>query len=75
MALFLLCMALSGKVLTWDSLQKGSQQGPGFCYLCRKARENIHHLLVNCHFVNDVWDAVKTLLGGEGIREGPAIDS
>jgi ribonuclease HI len=44
------------KALTWEVLRKKGWHGPGFCYLCRRASEDIHHLLIHCTFTKEVWN-------------------
>jgi len=36
-------------------LRRKGWQGPGFCVLCRRASEDIHHLLIHCIFAQDIW--------------------
>jgi hypothetical protein len=46
------------KALTWEVLRKKGWHGPGLCYLCRRATEEIHHLLIHCTFTTEVWNRV-----------------
>lgn len=43
------------RILTWDTLRLKGWEGPGFCSLCRRAQEDIQHLLIHCEFTKDVW--------------------
>jgi ribonuclease HI len=48
---------LAGKerILTWDALQRRGWEGPGYCCLCKKAAEDLNHLLIRCPFTAEVW--------------------
>jgi len=48
-------LAGKGKLLTWDQLRRRGWEGPGLCPLCRQAQEDINHLLIHCHFSQEVW--------------------
>jgi ribonuclease HI len=48
------------KTLTWDMLQKRGWEGPGICKLCNQSTEDIHHLLIHCHFTRAVWQRLLT---------------
>ena len=61
---------LENKAPTWDILQKRFIEGPGFCALCRKAEETIHHLFVQCSFSQSIWTEVGNQLGFIGGWQG-----
>jgi hypothetical protein len=48
------------KTLTWDMLRKRGWEGPGICKLCNQSTEDIHHLLIHCHFSRAVWQRLLT---------------
>jgi ribonuclease HI len=48
------------KTLTWDLLQKRGWEGPGICKLCNHSEEDIHHILIHCHFSRAVWQRILT---------------
>jgi hypothetical protein len=52
-------LAMEGKILTWDSLQKRGWEGPGRCPLCKQDSENIIHLFKLCPFAISVWNIVS----------------
>jgi hypothetical protein len=51
-------LALEGKILTWDSLQKRGWEGPGRCPLCKLDSETIFHLFKLCPFALTVWNII-----------------
>jgi hypothetical protein len=48
---------LAGKerILTWDALRRRGWEGPGYCSLCKRAPEDLNHLLIHCPFTTEVW--------------------
>jgi len=61
---------LENKVPTWDILKKRFLHGPGFCALCRKDEETIHHLFVQCSYTQAIWSEVGKQLGFTGGWQG-----
>ena len=61
---------LENKAPTWDILQKRFIEGPGYCALCRKDEETIHHLFVQCSFSQTIWTEVGYQLGYIGGWQG-----
>jgi hypothetical protein len=53
-----LWLAMEGKILTWESLQRRGWEGPGRCPLCRMDLETISHLFISCTFTRQVWDTL-----------------
>jgi hypothetical protein len=53
---------LAGKdrILTWEALQRRGWEGPGFCSLCKKASEDLPHLMIHCPFTREVWNRFVT---------------
>jgi hypothetical protein len=51
-------LALEGKILTWDSLQKRGWEGPGRCPLCKMESETIFHLFKSYPFAKTVWNII-----------------
>jgi hypothetical protein len=51
-------LALEGKILTWDTLQKRGWTGPGHCPLCKSDLESVSHLFIYCPFAISVWNLV-----------------
>jgi len=65
--------AITGKVPTWENLQKRSINGPGWCVLCKRAGESITHLFIECSFAAEVWKACSLLMGQEMRWEGESV--
>jgi ribonuclease HI len=53
-------LSAKGKTLTWDLLRKRGWEGPGICKLCNRSAEDIHHILIHCHFTRVVWQRLIT---------------
>jgi hypothetical protein len=51
-------LALEGKILTWDTLQKRGWTGLGHCSLCKSDCESVSHLFIYCPFAISVWNLV-----------------
>jgi len=51
-------LALEGKILTWDTLQKRGWTGPGHCSLCKSDCESVSHIFIACPFAISVWNAI-----------------
>jgi len=70
--LFMWC-ALENKAPTWDNLQKRTFQGPGWCVLCKRDLESIHHLFLSCPFSLEVWKECSILVGSPCQWSGESI--
>jgi hypothetical protein len=51
-------LALEGKILTWDILQKRGWTGTGCCLLCKADNKSIKYIFITCSFVISVWNAL-----------------
>jgi hypothetical protein len=51
-----LWLAGKEKILSWELLRRRGWEGPEIFPLCRRASEDIHHLLVHCEFTKEVWN-------------------
>jgi hypothetical protein len=49
------------KILTWEALRRRGREGPGICILCKRASEDVNHLLVHCDFTREVWNIIFSL--------------
>lgn len=43
-------------ILTRPKLQQRGWKGPNICVFCRKAGENVTHLVLNCEFSKTIWE-------------------
>ena len=39
---------------------------PSWCILCKRAIDNVDHILLHCNFVNDVWVRIFEMFGVVG---------
>ena len=60
--LFWWCV-LENKVPCWENILKRGFIGPGWCALCRNAKETTAHLFLSCSYCVVVWGESCTLLG------------
>jgi ribonuclease HI len=63
------------KLLSWDMLRRRGWEGPSYCSLCRKATEDINHLLVHCPFTQMVWSRVLSHLSLQLIWNGNTLSN
>jgi hypothetical protein len=61
-------LVAENKILTWENLQHRGFNGPSYCILCKKSKETMHHLFVECSFSHAVWERVNfhKTFGGVG---------
>ena len=56
-------LALKNKVLTWDSIQKQSTQGPKRCILCKSNLEPTNQFLFSYPFTLQVSQELEKMTG------------
>jgi hypothetical protein len=66
-------LALEGKILTWDSLQKRAWEGLGHCPLCKMESETIFHLFKSFPFTTNVWNKIINELNLKGHWTGSTL--
>jgi hypothetical protein len=52
-----------GKILTLDNLRKRNAIVVNLCYMCKKSREFIDHLLLHCEVARELWSSLFNLFG------------
>jgi hypothetical protein len=52
-----------GKILTLDNLKKRNVIVVDWCYMCKKSRGSIDHLLLHCEAARDLWSSPFKLVG------------
>jgi hypothetical protein len=60
---FFMWLAMKGRCLTADNLQKRGWPHGDSCALCNNEEESCQHLLVDCQFTNRVWRMLRSWLG------------
>ncbi|XP_042976492.1 uncharacterized protein LOC122307595 isoform X2 [Carya illinoinensis] len=55
--------AAQGKILTIDNLRKRGMVVMEWCYLCKKSRESIDHLLLHCEVAGELWAGILSRTG------------
>lgn len=68
-------LALKGRCLTADNLQKRGWPHHQHCHLCSLASEDCTHLFAACNFTNAVWDMLRNWLNiGFQLPRDQALD-
>lgn len=70
---FFTWLAGKQKILTWEALRHRGWEGPGYCPLCKLDAEDVHHLLVHCPFVKEVWQHTSKFLPHPVFWSGPTF--
>ena len=65
---------LEKKVSTWDVIQKRTFKGHGCCSLCKQDLETSYHLFLRCHFAQEVWNEILSLVQVQVVWEGFSLD-
>jgi hypothetical protein len=66
-------LVAENKILTWENLQHRGFMGPSYCILCKKNKETMFHLFVECPFTCAVWERVKKSINNLGAWTGNSI--
>jgi hypothetical protein len=63
------------RILTWEALRRRGWEGPGICSLCKQDSEDIHHLLVHCHFTKQIWKLLINYFSLSVAWKGPTFSA
>ena len=64
---FFSCTAALGKILTIDNLWKRHIAVIEWCFMCKRCRESVDHLLLQCPIAYELWSMVFCLFGSHWV--------
>ena len=60
---FFIWLAAHGKNLTIDNLWRRKIWVLDWCFMCKKARESVDHLLLHCEYARELWSFILCIVG------------